>query len=183
MPTESKKRFVVDFQGSLKVLTIESVLQILYFTRLSGKLILLNPPEKATLFFTRGKLVWGTLHNKQKHLGERLVESDIITDEQLNECLKISMSEENKERLGEILLRKGFVEKPALQTNLKDQVKDAFFHVLTWDQGTFAFVSDLSSDEEIILDERIDHLLFEGVVQIDRDAEDAENGGKKQNSD
>ena len=175
MPVEKKKRLAVDFQGSLKVLAIESVLQILYFTKLSGKLILLNPPDKATLFFTKGKLVWGTLHNQQKHLGQRLVDSEIITDEQLNECLKIHMDENHKARLGEILIKKGFVQTSILQENLKDQVKDAFFHVLSWDQGTFAFVSELGSDEEIVLDERIDHLLFEGVVQIDRDSEDAED--------
>ncbi len=175
MQTDNKKRLAVDFQGSLQVLTIESVLQILYFTRLSGKLILLNPPEKATLFFTKGKLSWGTLHTQQKQLGQRLVDSEIITDEQLNECLRIHLNEKHKERLGEILLKKGFVQKPVLQENLKHQVKDAFFKVLTWHKGTFAFVSELSSDEEIILDERIDHLLFEGVVQIDRDSEDADD--------
>lgn len=175
MPPESKKRLAVDFQGSLQVLTIESVLQILYFTRLSGKLILLNPPEKATLFFTKGRLVWGTLHTQQKQLGQRLVESEVITDEQLSECLRIHLTEEHKERLGEILLKKGFVQKPDLQANLKNQVKDAFFHVLTWNQGTFAFVSELSSDEEIVLDERIDHLLFEGVVHIDRNSVDSED--------
>lgn len=175
MQNDTKKRLAVDFQGSLQVLTIESVLQILYFTRLSGKLILLNPPEKATLFFNKGKLSWGTLHTQQKQLGRRLVDKEVITDEQLNECLKIHLNEKHKERLGEILLKKGFVQMPVLQANLKDQVKDAFFEVLTWDKGTFAFVSELSSDEEIVLDERIDHLLFEGVVQIDRDSKDPED--------
>jgi hypothetical protein len=175
MADEPKKRLAVDFQGSLKVLAVESVLQILYFTQLSGKLILLNPPGKATLFFTKGRLVWGTLHTQQKQLGQRLLEADAITDEQLNECLKIHMNEKHKARLGEILLKKGFVEMPTLRDSIKAQVKDAFFHVMTWEEGTFAFVSDLSSDEEIVLDERIDHLLFEGVVHNDNEADNSDD--------
>lgn len=175
MADEPKKRLAVDFQGSLKVLAIESVLQILYFTQLSGKLILLNPPSKATLFFTKGRLVWGTLHTQQKQLGRRLVEADIITDEQLSECLRIHLNEKHKARLGEILVQRGFVQRPVLKESLKGQVKDAFFHVMTWQEGTFAFVSDLSSDEEIVLDERIDHLLFEGVVHNDNAADNEDD--------
>jgi hypothetical protein len=36
-------------------------------------------------------------------------------------------------------------------------------------------VSDLSSDEEIVLDERIDHLLFEGVVHNDNEADNSDD--------
>jgi hypothetical protein len=165
-----EKRKTVDFQGSLDVISIESIFQMLYYTNLSGKLLLLNPPAKATFYFNGGSLVWGTLHTRQKQLGQRLIESNEITREQLTECLAIHNNGKQQARLGAILMEKGFVRESVLQNSLKSQVKDAFFHVLSWNQGTFAFISNISAEEEIALNERIDHLLLEGIVSIDHQA-------------
>ncbi len=162
-----EKRKTVDFQGSLDVIAIENVFQLLYYTSLSGKLLLLNPPAKATFYFNGGSLVWGTLHTLQKQLGQRLLESNEITREQLAECLTILSNRNQQARLGAILKEKGFVRETVLQDSLKAQVKDAFFHVLSWNQGTFAFISNISAEEEIALNERIDHLLLEGIISID----------------
>lgn len=172
MINNTEKRKTVDFQGAIDIVTIEGVFQLLYFTNLTGKLILLNPPDKATFHFVKGQLTWGSLHTNQKQIGQRLVDSELITKEQLNECLTIHINEKNKKRLGEILLNKGFLQSDLLHHSLKEQAKDAFFSVLNWKTGTFAFISNFTSEEdEVSISERIDHLLLEGVVQIDRNSE------------
>lgn len=172
MIKNTEKRKTVDFQGAIDIVTIEGVFQLLYFTNLTGKLILLNPPDKATFHFVKGQLTWGSLHTNQKQIGQRLVDSELITKEQLNECLTIHINEKNKKRLGEILLNKGFLQSDLLHHSLKEQAKDAFFSVLNWKTGTFAFISNFTSKEdEVSISERIDHLLLEGVVQIDRNSE------------
>ena len=172
MTKKSDKRKTVDFQGAINIVTIEGVFQLLYFASLTGKLILLNPPDKATFHFVNGQLTWGSLHTNQKQIGQRLLDSELITEEQLEECLTIHMNENNKKRLGEILLEKGFLQTDLLHDSLKEQAKEAFFSVLSWKTGTFAFISNFTSDEdEVSISERIDHLLLEGVVQIDRNSE------------
>ena len=172
MTKKSDKHKTVDFQGAIDIVTIEGVFQLLYFASLTGKLILLNPPDKATFHFVKGQLTWGSLHTNQKQIGQRLLDSELITEEQLEECLTIHMNENNKKRLGEILLEKGFLQTDLLHHSLKEQVKEAFFSVLSWKTGTFAFISNFISDEdEVSISERIDHLLLEGVVQIDRNSE------------
>lgn len=162
------KRRTVDFQGALDVISIESIFQLLYYTNVSGKLLLLNPPAKATFFFKGGSLVWGTLHAQQKQLGQRLLEANLITREQLSECLSVHDQHNRQIRLGSIMQERGLVSEEDLQELLKAQIKDAFFHVLSWNQGTFAFVSNSSVEDEIALNERIDHLLLEGIVSIDQ---------------
>jgi hypothetical protein len=172
MTSKNGKRTTVDFQGAIDIVTIEGVFQLLYFTSLTGKLLLLNPPEKATFHFVNGQLTWGSLHSNQKQIGQRLLDSELITEEQLNECLSIHINEKNKKRLGEILLSKGFLQSDLLHSSLKEQAREAFFSVLSWKTGTFAFISNVISDEdEVSISERIDHLLLEGVVQIDRNSE------------
>ena len=165
------KRKTVDFQGSIDIVTIEGIFQLVYYASLSGKLLLLNPPEKASFYFSKGKLTWGTLHTQQKQIGQRLLDSSLITEEQLDECLTIHINEKNKKKLGKILVEKGFLQSDMLNSNLKQQAKDAFFTALTWKSGTFAFISDFTSGEdEITFSERIDHLLIEGVVHIDKNS-------------
>lgn len=172
MINKTEKRKTVDFQGAIDIVTIEGVFQLLYFTSLTGKLILLNPPDKATFHFVKGQLTWGSRHTNQNQIGQRLVDSELITEEQLNECLTIHINEKNKKRLGEILLKKGFLQSDLLHDSLKEQAKEAFFSVLNWKTGTFAFISNFTSEEdEVSISERIDHLLLEGVVQIDRNSE------------
>jgi len=169
MTKNIEKRKTVDFQGAIDIVTIEGIFQLLYYASLSGKLILLNPPEKASFYFSKGKLTWGSLHTQQKQIGQRLYDSSIITKEQLNECLTIQFSEKNKKKLGEILMEKGFLQSDLLHNSLKQQAKDAFFATLSWKKGTFAFISNFSSPEdEVTINERIDHLLLEGVVHIDK---------------
>ena len=172
MISKNGKRKTVDFQGAIDTVTIEGVFQLLYFTSLTGKLLLLNPPEKATFHFVNGQLTWGSLHSNQKQIGQRLLDSELITEEQLNECLSIHINQKNKKRLGEILLSKGFLQSDLLHNSLKQQAREAFFSVLSWKTGTFAFISNVISEEDdVSISERIDHLLLEGVVQIDRNSE------------
>ncbi len=172
MTSKNGKRKTVDFQGAIETVTIEGVFQLLYFTSLTGKLILLNAPQKATFHFVNGQLTWGSLHSSQKQIGQRLLDSELITKEQLNECLSIHIDQKNKKRLGEILLNKGFLQSDLLHKSLKEQAKEAFFSVLNWKTGTFAFVSNVISEkDDVSISERIDHLLLEGVVQIDRNSE------------
>jgi hypothetical protein len=164
-----KKKNSVDFQGSISAISIEGIFQLLYYASLSGKLLLLNPPNEATFYFKEGKLAWGSLHKRQKQIGQRLIESSNITEAQLEECLKIQITNKQKIKLGKILMDQGFLQSKILHDSLKEQVKDAFFDALNWKEGTFAFFSELTTPgEEIILNERIDHLLLEGIIQIDR---------------
>ena len=83
MTEKNEKRKTVDFQGAIDIVTIEGVFQLLYFTSLTGKLILLNPPDKATFHFVKGQLTWGSLHANQKQIGQRLLDSEFITEKQL----------------------------------------------------------------------------------------------------
>ena len=159
----------VDFQGSIDIVSIEGIFQLFYLTNLTGELTLSNHPQKATFHFSKGLLTWGTLHTEQKQIGRRLINSELITEEQLTECLSIQGEQKDEKRIGEILLQKGFLQSDMLHESLKKQAKEAFFSVLNWTSGTFSFISNVTSEkDEVSISERIDHLLLEGAVHIDK---------------
>jgi hypothetical protein len=157
-----------DLQGSLEAIPIEVVIQILGFSKLSGILALYNSHQRATLVINKGNLIWGSLHEQQRRLGQRLLSSSIITVDQLQECLALQKSVTPREKLGEILITKGLLGPELLHESLETQVKEAFFDILDWKAGTFSFnVKNGFSSNRFMLEKQIEHLLLEKAVMAD----------------
>ena len=94
--------------------------------------------------------------------------SECVSSGQLDHCLDIRGRRGNTKRLGDILVSKGFLTNEQLISVLHLQAREAFFEALTWDKGTFYFYANVPpSDDEILIHERIDHLLLEGFVRLD----------------
>lgn len=110
----------------------------------------------------------GTLKINQRRIGGILLESGLITETQLLECLHLHDQGEQRQPLGQILIDKGYVAPAHLDDSLLRQVKESFFTALSWRKGTFAYYpQEQPTQETHQLLERIDHLLLEGMVYLD----------------
>ena len=162
---------IVALQGDLAVVTIENLMQLMSHAGLSGELHLVTSDNDASFMIRQGALVFGYLKFNLPRTGERLVKAGYITNEKLQGCLRLYREQSSKQRLGEILVDKRFISNNHLEEVIKEQVKDCFFKVLTWKKGSFSFCPNESPpDENILLDERIDHLIIEGIVALDHDS-------------
>ena len=113
-------------------------------------------------------LIFGALSVNQKKIGNLLLDSCLITPEQLAHCLDIHARHEGNRRLGEILVGRGFLDSENLATMLKKQAREAFFTTLSWKKGWFYFYADhCPAEKEILLNDRIERLLLEGFVRMD----------------
>jgi uncharacterized protein DUF4388 len=156
------------FQGDLSVVTIENLMQLMSHAGLSGELTIDSPQNTACFMIDRGTLAFGYLKTQSFKIGERLLEKGYITPENLQEGLQLYRVQSEKPKFGKFLIEKGFLRNKDLENSLKEQVKDIFFEVLSWKEGSFTFcVSDCASSEDIRLEERIDHLILMGIVQMD----------------
>lgn len=163
----------VAFQGNLSAVRIDDVFQLFDYAALTGELELTCPDNSGCFFFKEGVLIFGLLESNQRKIGEILLESNMVTEKQLTDCLIIHKNAKQQKRLGHILMEQGHIQYENLSESLTKQVKEAFFEVMQWRDGSFIFHLDrLPVDEEILLNERIDHLLLEGVIRIDKDNED-----------
>jgi hypothetical protein len=161
----------VSFQGDLSVLPLDDVAQLFEFSKLTGELEVISNDNRGFFFFQNGLLVFAMLGNSNHKIGELLVVNSLITEEQLSECLTIQKHQEPQERLGKILIQKGYLEQDSLSLSLTEQIKKAFFEVLTWKEGKFFFYVDQAPQkEDMICSERIDTLLLEGMTYIDENA-------------
>ncbi len=158
--------------GDIGLIPLDDVVQLFDFCALTGELEIQAIENNGYFFFDKGALVFGMLGSNRQKIGEILLAEKQITNEQLDECLTIHRNQEKPDRLGNILMQKGYLKQGTLTSSLSQQVKWAFFEALTWKEGTFSFyVGQRPQKEEILLHERVDRLLLEGMVHIDNNSQ------------
>jgi hypothetical protein len=159
----------VALQGDIAVIAIEDIFQLFDFAALTGKLEVFSPTNSGTFYFKKGSLIHGVLQVSPRRIGEILLESRLISPEQLQECLRLHEHQHPKRRFGQILVEKGYIPPERLDESLLSQIKESFFETLSWQEGSFLFYQNQEpKPEEVRLYARIEHLLLEGMVRIDR---------------
>ncbi|MFW2365504.1 MAG: DUF4388 domain-containing protein [Desulforhopalus sp.] len=168
MKLDPRHKTGVSLQGNIAAIELNNIFQFFDYATASGELRVVTEGNSASFFFHKGILIFGTLSVNQKRIGDLLVDTGLITEAQLSQCLRIHSQHGRRRRLGDILVRKGFLEFESLTEMLQLQAKEAFFETLSWKEGMFFFYANQHpSHEEILINERIDHLLLEGLVRID----------------
>lgn len=168
MKLDSRHQMGVALQGNIATIELNNIFQFFDYATASGELRVIAEHNNASFFFQKGILIFGALSVNQKRIGDLLVESKLISGDQLTECLKIHAQHGRRRRLGEILVSKGMLAFESLAEVLKVQAREAFFETLTWRKGMFFFYANqYPAKDEILINERIDHLLLEGIVRMD----------------
>jgi len=166
IPLKQKK--TVALQGDLSIVTIENLMQLMGHAGLYGELQIQTPTNSALLFVERGTLIYSYIKNTPMKIGQRLVQGNYVTSEQLQDCLSLSRNNSSRSRVGRVLVAKKYLRQEDLEKVYKEQARDNFFEILSWQTGSFAFVvKRLSKNEDISLQKRIDHLTLEGVCHAD----------------
>lgn len=168
MKLKFKQKNAIAFQGDLSVVTIENLMQLLGHAGLYGELQIKTSNNSAVLFVHKGTLIYSYLEKNPMKIGQRLIQGNYISNEQLRACLSPFWNKSSRPRIGKILVEKGYIRQKDLEKVHKEQSKAVFFEILSWKKGSFAFlVKRISKNEDIFLQERIDHLTLEGVFHVD----------------
>ncbi len=155
-------------QGDIGIIALENVFQLFDLAALTGKLEIESPTDCGIFYFRNGALIHGLLRINQRKIGQLLLEAQVITQEQLDECLHLHEQSSNRQRFGQLLIEKGYVKPGWLDKSLLTQVKEAFFATLSWQEGSFRFYpNQLPEKGATQFYTRIDHLLLEGMMAID----------------
>ena len=159
-------------QGDIAEIALENIFQFLDLAALTGRLDVRSPANGGSFYFRNGVLTHGVLHVSQRRIGEILLESNLITADQLQECLRLHEQARPPKRFGQILLDRDYIPPAKLDNSLLQQMKEAFFETLSWHEGSFSFYPKLvPAPEEVQTRARIDSLLLEGMVHLDEAAD------------
>ncbi|PIE60153.1 MAG: hypothetical protein CSA32_00425 [Desulfobulbus propionicus] len=168
VPPDSTVSQTPAFQGDLSQIALSDLAQLLDLAQLTGVLEVITSNNAGIFYFDNGNLVFGLLESNQERVGQRLLKERIITPEQLDECLEEHRDNNGQEKLGNILIRKGYLQPNMLTEALATQIREAFFETLTWNRGSFLFHSNKKPMEQnMLLNERINSLLLQSMVRLD----------------
>lgn len=125
------------FGGDLGILGLANLLQVVSMSQAKGFLTLSHAELKKTIQFcsTGIRLVSGV--RRAIPLGQILVRSGRITNEQLEQLLAEQRT--TSRRLGDLVIEKQMVTREAIDQALRDQVAEEIYELFAWPEARFYF--------------------------------------------
>jgi hypothetical protein len=155
-------------EGSLKDFGLADILQLIYFQKKTGILVLSGKMDRVRLTFYEGNVTSAESRKRveESRFGKILVKKGVIKEEDL----KASLEEQKKTgvRLGDIFLKNGLVKKEDIRDTLVSQMTETVVQLFSWKEGTYEFQAQqvtVSQDIPVTLDTQ--HLLMEGLRVLD----------------
>jgi tetratricopeptide (TPR) repeat protein len=153
-------------KGSLSEATLPDVIQLLSYSQKAGCLSVTDGRNFGNIFIKNGKIIFATLLNRKDRIGDILVAKQKITTGDLEKALELQ--KDRKKRIGEVLVEAGTITTATLDEELKEQIIETIFTMLTWDTGYFNFEADLlPGEEEFTVELSPQGVLLEGARRID----------------
>jgi tetratricopeptide (TPR) repeat protein len=154
-------------KGSLAEASLPDVIQLLTYSGKSGCLSVTDGRNFGNIFIKDGRIIYATILNRKQRIGDILVAKNLVDDDTLTRALEIQKGNK-KRRLGEILIEIEAIDESTLGQELKEQIEQTIFTMLTWETGYFNFEADLlPSAEEFTVQLSAQELLLEGARRID----------------
>ena len=159
------------FQGDIGLLSPVNLFQLIGLASLSGQLVIRSRHDTVYFIFTKGKLNYGFSKESRKKIGQILLESELLTVEELDICLADQKASVRWKKLGSIAVENGYLQLSEITDLFYSQIKDILFETLTWTQGSFTFVdSSPLTEGDIVLEESIDSLILQCLLLFDETA-------------
>ncbi|MCX7794481.1 MAG: DUF4388 domain-containing protein [Thermodesulfovibrionales bacterium] len=154
-------------EGSLKEFGLADILQLLYFQKKTGALVIEGRFDRIKILFKDGNIV--AIESRRRlesnRLGRILIKKGLITQAELDELLK--QQPLTGLRLGEMLVQKG-VSPEVITESLTKQMTETLIQILQWKEGYYEFKPEgVSISKELAISLDTQHMLMEGLRVLD----------------
>jgi len=158
-------------EGPLRELGIHDVFQLLDLSRKTGLLRVTSElrHNAGTIYFEDGKIIFAEIRSNPHPLGALLLRTGKISEADLERARDMQQRQGDKRRLGEILVSLGAITPRELQRQVRFQVEEVVFEVMSWREGYFSFTEGPLTDvpTEAMVSIPTEALLMEGARRID----------------
>lgn len=155
-------------EGSLRDFGLADILQLIYFQKKTGVLVLSGALDSVRISFFDGNVVSAESRKRieESRVGKILVKKGVIRDEDLRAALEEQRSSGGK--VGDILLKKGLVKKEDMRDTLVSQMTETVVQLFSWKEGTYEFqLKQVTMNQDIPVTLDTQHLLMEGLRVLD----------------
>ncbi len=170
-------------EGPLRELGIHDVFQLLDLSRKTGVLRVNSElrHNAGTIYFEAGAIIFAEIRSNPHPLGAALLRAGKITEADLDRARDMQERLGDKRRLGDILVSLGAITARELQRQLRFQIEEVVFEVMSWREGYFSFtdgaVTDLPSGTTVRIP--TEALLMEGARRTGQAQRGGRGGGAR----
>ncbi|MEO6210960.1 MAG: DUF4388 domain-containing protein [Gemmatimonadaceae bacterium] len=158
-------------EGPLRELGIHDVFQLLDLSRKTGALTVTSVlrDNQGTVYFDHGAVVFAAIRSNPHPLGELLLRSGKITEADLARARDSQRALQSRRMLGELLVESGSLTSKELERQVRFQVEEVVFELMSWREGFFSFEEQEVSNAPAEANIRIstESLLMEAARRID----------------
>ncbi len=157
-------------EGPLKELGIHDVFQLLDLSRKTGVLRVRSEIRQnaGMVFFDKGGVIGAEIRSNPHPLGGLLLRAGKVAEEDLTRARAMQQNGDPR-RLGEILIDIGSISRRELDRQVRSQVEEVIFELLSWAEGYFSFEEGEVAESPAEANIRIttEALVMEAARRID----------------
>src|SRR3989454_568203 len=158
-------------EGPLRELGIHDVFQLLDLSRKTGVLRVTSElrHNAGTIYFQDGTIIFAEIKSNPHPLGALLLRTGKITEADLERARDMQTRQNDPRRLGQILVAMGVLSPREVERQVRFQIEEVVFEVMSWREGFFSFSEEPVSGVPAETAVRIstEALLMEGARRID----------------
>lgn len=155
-------------EGSIRDFGLADVLQLIFFHKKTGVLLIKSRTEVVRLTFRDGNVVSAESRDRteEQKIGRILLNSGMVSSQDIDKALV--EQKRTGARLAGILFKKGLVGAEDLKKALAAQVSDTVNRLFSWKEGIYEFEGrNIMPDKDISISLDTQQLLMDGLRVID----------------
>jgi len=160
----------MSIEGPLKELGIHDVFQLLDLSRKTGKLTVTSKirHNRGSVYFKDGAIVYAEIESNPHLLGKLLVRAGRISESDVERAHELQVKGDER-HLGEILVGSGAIGEREMERQVRSQVEEVVFELVSWQEGYFSFDEreSLVMPAGATVSISTNSLLMEGARRID----------------
>jgi len=158
-------------EGPLRELGIHDVFQLLDLSRKTGVLRVTSDlrHNAGTVYFHGGAIVYAEIRSNPHQLGTLLVRTGKIGEADLERARDMQTRQGDPRRLGEILVAMGALSPRELERQMRFQIEEVVFELMSWHEGFFSFNEEAIPEPsgDVVVRIPTEAVLMEGARRID----------------
>jgi tetratricopeptide (TPR) repeat protein len=157
-------------EGPLRELSIHDVFQLLDLSRETGMLTVSSRvrQNRGSVYFEQGAIIHARIDSNPHPLGAVLLKAGKVTEADLQRAGGMQQRGD-KRRLGEILVAIGSLSRRDLDRQVRLQIEEVVFEIMSWREGYFAFregpLTDIAAEATVRIPTGL--LLLEATRRIE----------------
>lgn len=133
-------------EGNLTDFSLNDMFRLLQSGSKSGTLHVGSRSGSGRVCFRDGRIFYASLgEGEGEPMAARLARAGIVSDKQLRQAqglMKIQRKDKAGRKLSQILVDEGYVPAQIVDRFVREQISDALFELLRWDEGSLRFEPD-----------------------------------------